>query len=245
MSKLILVEFNNQRILTSQQLSEVYGVEPVRIRQAFNRNESRFVEGKHFYKLEGEELRKFKTEYLNDTSLKINSLMLWTEKGAARHAKILDTDEAWEVFEELEDTYFRVKENTENFTKNLSKELKAIFMLDEKTNILESEVKDIKENSPLFSIECEELQKALKKKGIELLGGKQSKAYQDKSLRTKLYSDIQREIKRQFGLESSYKALKRKELNKALEIINNYVPPIVIAEEIKTLNNQVHFEKVI
>lgn len=38
-------------------------------------------------------------------------LILWTDKGAARHAKILDTDEAWEVYEELEDTYFKVKEN--------------------------------------------------------------------------------------------------------------------------------------
>lgn len=31
---------------------------------------------------------------------------LWTERGAARHAKMLDTDQAWEVFERLEDAYF-------------------------------------------------------------------------------------------------------------------------------------------
>ncbi|EMX6652828.1 ORF6N domain-containing protein, partial [Salmonella enterica] len=34
------------------------------------------------------------------------SLILWTERGAARHAKMLETDQAWEVFEKLEDCYF-------------------------------------------------------------------------------------------------------------------------------------------
>lgn len=127
----------------------------------------------------------------------------------------------------------------------LSKEIQAIFILDERTERIENEVKNIKENSPLFSIECDELQKALKKKGTQILGGKQSKAYKDSSLRGKLYSDIQREIKRQFGLESSYKALKRKELNRALDIIKKYSAPLVILDQIAALNNQVEFERVI
>jgi hypothetical protein len=38
------------------------------------------------------------------------SLILWTERGAARHAKMLDTDKAWGVFEKLEDFYFNQKE---------------------------------------------------------------------------------------------------------------------------------------
>lgn len=111
MSKLMPIELKNQRIILTENLAEQYGTEIVRIQQNYLRNKERFVEGKHFYKLQGEELKQFKTDYLKDSSLKINSLMLWTEKGAARHAKILDTDEAWEVFEELEETYFRIKEN--------------------------------------------------------------------------------------------------------------------------------------
>ena len=51
------------------------------------------------------------------SSLKIlspntRSLTLWTEKGAARHAKILDTDQAWDIFEQLEEVYFAVKEKS-------------------------------------------------------------------------------------------------------------------------------------
>lgn len=42
------------------------------------------------------------------------SLYLWTEKGALLHAKSLNTDKAWEVYDYLVDYYFRVKEKSEN-----------------------------------------------------------------------------------------------------------------------------------
>ncbi len=116
------IEIKGQRVLTTEQLGEIYEVEEVRIRQGFSRNQDKFQEGKHYFKLQGEELKQFKREYLKDTSLKLNSLMLWTERGANRHCKILDTDKAWEQFDNLEETYFRVKENKVEVNK-LSPEL--------------------------------------------------------------------------------------------------------------------------
>ncbi len=35
-----------------------------------------------------------------------NVLYLWTDRGASRHAKMLETDQAWDWFEALEDNYF-------------------------------------------------------------------------------------------------------------------------------------------
>ena len=101
------MEFKNQRIMTTKVLAEQYGTNEQNISKNFTRNSERFVEGKHYFKLEGEELKEF-----NDESLKFVSILyLWTDRGAARHAKILDTDEAWDIYEELEETYFRVKES--------------------------------------------------------------------------------------------------------------------------------------
>lgn len=99
-------------VVTTEMLADLYGTENIRIQQNHIRNLERFVEGKHFFKLVGEELRNFKKAL---TSLKIVSpnaraLTLWTERGAARHAKMLDTDQAWEVFEQLEDCYFHRKD---------------------------------------------------------------------------------------------------------------------------------------
>ncbi|MDY4949001.1 MAG: ORF6N domain-containing protein [Clostridium cadaveris] len=113
MKELIPLEFKNQRIMTTKVLSEQFGTEDKIIHQNFKRNEDRFIEGKHYYKLEGEELKEFKANLHLEGNLKfIPVLYLWTERGAARHAKILDTDEAWEVYEKLEETYFRVQEQS-------------------------------------------------------------------------------------------------------------------------------------
>ena len=68
-----------------------------------------------FY-LDGEEFKHFKTNHLKDDWLKrVSHLYLWTERGANHHCKILDTDKAWEQFENLEETYFRVKEAVNAF----------------------------------------------------------------------------------------------------------------------------------
>ncbi|MCT4625696.1 ORF6N domain-containing protein [Halodesulfovibrio sp.] len=91
-------------------LATVYRVDEGNIHRNFNRNTSRFVEGKHFFRIEGEELRLLKNRQTNCPAVKIgakaNSVLLWTERGAARHAKMLETDAAWDVFEKLEDAYF-------------------------------------------------------------------------------------------------------------------------------------------
>lgn len=112
--ELIPLEWNNQRIMTTKTLAECYETEEIRIQQGFQRNISRFIEGKHFYRLKGDNLKEFKANYLKDSSLGISKfaseLILWTERGTLRHAKILDTDKAWDAYEQLEDTYFHVRE---------------------------------------------------------------------------------------------------------------------------------------
>ncbi len=102
---------NQLPVLTTELLANLYGTEPDYIRKNHNRNSERFVVGKHYFLLEGEELREFKHRMSLRPPVKIarnvRSLILWTECGAARHAKMLETEQAWEVFEKLEDCYFR------------------------------------------------------------------------------------------------------------------------------------------
>jgi ORF6N domain len=125
MNKLIPVEFKNQRIITTKVLAEEFGTEDRRITENFSRNEKRFVEGKHYYKLDGQALKDFKSSLPSESVEAIKFapvLYLWTDRGAARHAKILDTDEAWEVYENLEENYFNPRGQALN-TSELSPEL--------------------------------------------------------------------------------------------------------------------------
>ena len=136
--------------------------------------------------------------------------------------------------------FIKMEKKAKNPYSQLSKELQAIFVLDERTQRLEEEIKEVKNDLPLFNIDCEQLQNAVRRKGIELLGGKNSSAYQDRSTRTKVYLDIQSTIKRNFGI-TSYKALKRKQLDKAIELVNEYKLPIILEDKINELNNQISF----
>lgn len=101
----------NVPVITTDLLAELYGTNTVRIRQNHKRNVERFICGKHFFKLEGAELHGLKNRVSSSYSVgkQAKSLILWTERGAARHAKMLETDQAWEVFEKLEDYYFNAK----------------------------------------------------------------------------------------------------------------------------------------
>ncbi|MBK4744995.1 ORF6N domain-containing protein [Acinetobacter baumannii] len=110
-----IIEYKSMPVVMTEQLAELYSTDSVRIRQNYDRNKDRFVEGKHFFKITGQELKDFVSslKILTNSpaiSNKVRSLILWTERGAARHAKILDTEQAWEVFEQLEDCYFNKKE---------------------------------------------------------------------------------------------------------------------------------------
>lgn len=136
--------------------------------------------------------------------------------------------------------YFIECEKKVNQLPQLSKELQAIFALDGKQQKLESEVKDLKDNMPLFQVDCKELQAIVRKKGIEVLGGKDKPSYKDNSIRGKVYSDIQYQLKREFGV-TRYEAIKRSQLGIATEIVDNYKVPTVLAEEIEQLNNQIQF----
>lgn len=106
------VELKGIRVLTSKQLAECYESTPVRIKQNFNENRNRFVDGKHYISLTGDELKAFKKQVGNSylVANRTSHLYLWTEKGALLHAKSLNTDKAWEVYDYLVDFYFRAKE---------------------------------------------------------------------------------------------------------------------------------------
>lgn len=128
---------------------------------------------------------------------------------------------------------------------NLSTEMKALLMHDKKIQAVQKEVieakedlTEFKEDMPLFTVECEEVARTVKRVGTKALGGKGSKAYKDKSLRAKVYSDIHKQLKREFDV-NSYKAIKRRYLKNAIEIVENYNLTIALNEQIRMLNNQV------
>lgn len=110
---------HGMKVLTTRQLAVMYGTEPEIINNNFSRNKTKYVLEKHYISIEGEEMRQLKTSHQFDGELKrVSRAYFWTEKGALLHAKSLNTDKAWEVYDYLVDFYFRAKEEKKVEEKN-------------------------------------------------------------------------------------------------------------------------------
>ncbi|ECC1243985.1 ORF6N domain-containing protein [Salmonella enterica subsp. enterica serovar Poona] len=162
-----LTTHQNIPVITTELLAQLYGTEVIRIQQNHARNTERFIEGKHFFKLVGQELRELKHRLSLSESVKIarnvRSLILWTERGAARHAKMLETDQAWEVFERLEDCYFSQKQPATTRQVEPAVDMLNIDIL---IQIRDGNVKDIRQIGPdMFIGKVDQILSGLRESG--------------------------------------------------------------------------------
>ncbi len=111
MEELSIIEHDNKRVLLTSQLAESYGTTNDVITKNFNRNKERYLEGKHYYCLSGQDKKEFLNQGQFVPGLKnAKNIYLWTERGAFLHAKSLNTDKAWDVYDSLVEHYFKSQE---------------------------------------------------------------------------------------------------------------------------------------
>jgi prophage antirepressor-like protein len=132
---------------------------------------------------------------------------------------------------------YQVENLQDNPMKLLELHYEAIKQVDKKVDNLSERIDKIEMDLPILPIEADKITEAAKKKGVAILGGKKSKAYMDRSLRQRVYNSLYANLKYNFGCRS-YKAIKRNQCDKAIEIIQKYEPPFFLAEEITAVNNQ-------
>lgn len=113
--------------------------------------------------------------------------------------------------------------------------------LNDRVDKVEGKIASLEEDMPLYGCEIDELQKHVRRRGVDILGGKQSEAYRDASIRGSVYSDIYGQLKREYGCVSSYKSIKRKYIADAHEFVDCYVAPVFLQEQIDGANAQMSF----
>lgn len=109
--------------------------------------------------------------------------------------------------------------------------------LKERVNNIQSELETLKMDLPILPIEADKITEAVKRKGVSVMGGKQSNAYNNRNIRQKVYNNMYANLKYNFGTRS-YKAIKRCQCDKAIEIIQSYQPPFFLQQTIETMNAQ-------
>ena len=214
------IENEGKRVLTTAQLAEAYETDSKVISNNFNRNADRYTEGKHFYRLTGDELKAFKACHQIEDNLKFAPfVLLWTEKGALLHAKSLNTDKAWEVYDYLVESYFTKK--TADYS-SLSPQLQYLISLEQKTKELENrqtelenKVADSEKNRDelikatfefgrIGELQRNEIVRAVKKRAIELCRYAETYEKVGKSVMHSIYKALQKEFNVNSYLDLAY-----------------------------------------
>ena len=111
--------------------------------------------------------------------------------------------------------------------------------LNERVTNVEEEIDSLKNDMPLYGCEIDDIKNHVNRKVVNVLGGKTSEAYRDGSIRSSVFKDIYRQLKREYGCVSSYKSIKRKWIDDAHDLINGYEVPKVLEEQIRDANAQI------
>lgn len=102
---------------------------------------------------------------------------------------------------------------------------------------IREDLESLKMDLPILPIEADKITEAVRKKGVAVLGDKQSNAYNNRGLRQRLYNDLYSNLKYNFGVKS-YKSIKRSQCDKAIEVIQRYEPPFFLTVMIDNENSQ-------
>lgn len=113
--------------------------------------------------------------------------------------------------------------------------------LTERVDKVETKITSLENDMPLYGCEIDEVSKHVKRKAVDVLGGKDSEAYRDGSIRSQIFSNIYTRIKMEYGVVSSYKSIKRKYIADVHDFIDSYEPPRFLEEQILDANAQMRF----
>lgn len=111
--------------------------------------------------------------------------------------------------------------------------------LNERVSDVEKKIDSLENDMPLYGCEIDDIKNHVNRKVVNVLGGKTSEAYRDGSIRSSVFKDIYRQLKREYGCVSSYKSIKRKWIDDAHNLINDYEVPKVLEEQIRDANAQI------
>ena len=235
-------EFKNQRVVTFKDIDMVHERPDGTARKRFNDNKKHFIEGVDYF------VRKTDEAQREFGITAPNGLTLITESGYLMLVKSFTDDLAWDVQRQLVDSYFRkVKPLTQ--LEILQQSVEVLNRHDAEIRKIDTRMDKLEFDIPLYGSEADELSNHVKRKGVAVLGGKQSETYKDRNVRSKVYRDIYDQIKREFGLYAedgkpkSYKALKRKYIYEAHEVVDAYETPLYLDELIKDTNAQMRLDE--
>lgn len=211
-------EFNDQRVVTFKDIDMLHERVEGTAGRNFRENKIHFVENEDFFFIKPADVGN---NEIRRSEINNKGTYLITESGYLMLVKSLQDDLAWKVQRELVNNYFRVKSGQALNTSKLSKELKAILMLDEKAVEMDNRITNLEERMTIETGSQKVLCDLVNKKVMEVLGGKDTPAYRE--LGKKVFRQCWNDYKKILDV-ASYKDTPVKDFDLAKKVIIDWKP---------------------
>lgn len=130
------------------------------------------------------------------------------------------------------------KESTQQIMAPMSKELQAIFVLDNRTVQLDQRVTALENNAVIDYGQQRTLANAVNHRVIvDVLGGKNSPAYEDVHVRGRVFCECNKDLQNWFRVNARNN-IPRKRFDEAIEYVNRWKPSTNTAMMIQNVNGQ-------
>lgn len=155
------------------------------------------------------------------------SMIQRTEKGKQARQYFIEVEKAFKE-------QYRLPQTPEE---KLALTMEVTTRINKRLGKVEEKIIEIENKQEINSDQRYKLWITRNRKAVEVLGGKESDAYQDKSLTRKVFRALERELKDEFTI-SRYEDLRRDEFDSAIKFIENWYPPYPLKREISLKNSQ-------
>lgn len=115
--------------ILAKTVAEIHGIELKTVNQNIKRNEKHFRVGIDIIDLKNSVTQSYPLSELGfnkQTIANSRNIYLLSERGYAKLIKIMDTDKAWDIYEELLDNYFHMRDEKEEQMKMETNETKQV-----------------------------------------------------------------------------------------------------------------------
>lgn len=121
----------DKKAMLVKDIAEIHGTEIKRINEVINRNKTRFKNGIDLMDLKVVVLNDHNLEQYGFTKMQISKspyIYLLSERGYAKLLKILEDDTAWEIYDQLVDNYFNMRQSIKQGTTEYLKQKRLEIM---------------------------------------------------------------------------------------------------------------------